>query len=303
MITELQKKELFEIADENRVNFDEPMNKHTTFRIGGNAECFVYVQEIAELAKLIDFCRKEGIPFFLIGRGSNILVSDKGVPGVVAMLGESMSNISVNDTLIVAEAGAALAAVSNAALQNGLTGFEFAAGIPGSVGGALRMNAGAYGGEMAQVVEWVRVLTPDGNIKTLSCEEMEFSYRHSVLKEVPYIALATGIRLDHGDENNIRTEMLELANKRREKQPLEYPSAGSTFKRPQGYFAGKLISEAGLSGARVGDAVVSEKHNGFIVNEGFATADDVKRLMDIVRRKVYENSGVLLEPEVIMVGE
>lgn len=165
------------------------------------------------------------------------------------------------------------------------------------------MNAGAYGGEMSQVVEWVRVLAPDGEIKTLTNEEMRFSYRFSVLQEVDYIALAAGILLEPGDEKAIRMAMFELANRRKEKQPLEYPSAGSTFKRPEGYFAGKLISEAGLSGVRIHDAVVSEKHNGFIVNEGCATAEDVQRLIEIVRRKVYEQSGVLLEPEIIMVGE
>ena len=302
-MTEEQKKELTELIGEENIRYDEPMNKHTTFRIGGNAECFVCVQSTKEMDALTDFCRKEDIPFFLLGKGSNILVGDKGIPGVVAYFGEEMSSITVKENMIIAEAGATLAAVANTALQKGLTGFEFAAGIPGSVGGALRMNAGAYGGEMSQVVEWVRVLAPDGEIKTLTNEEMRFSYRHSVLQELDYIALAAGILLDPGDEKAIRMAMLELANRRKEKQPLEYPSAGSTFKRPEGYFAGKLIAEAGLGGVRIHDAVVSEKHKGFIVNEGCATAEDVKRLIEIVRRKVYEQSGVLLEPEIIMVGE
>ena len=221
----------------------------------------------------------------------------------MAYLGEELCSISVNENLIVAEAGATLAAVAATALKEGLTGFEFAAGIPGTVGGAIRMNAGAYGGDMSQVVKWVRVLEPDGNIRTIAAEEMNFSYRYSILKDVDYIVLAAGIALNCGDEKSIRMSMMELAERRKEKQPLEYPSAGSTFKRPEGYFAGKLISEAGLSGARVGDAVVSEKHNGFIVNEGCATAEDVKRLIETVRKKVYENSGVLLEPEIIFVGE
>ena len=302
-MTEEQKKTLTELLGAENVRFDEPMNRHTTFRIGGNAESFVCVQSTKEMDALTDFCREEDIPFFLLGKGSNILVGDKGIPGVVAYFGEEMSSITVKENMIIAEAGATLAAVANTALQKGLTGCEFAAGIPGSVGGALRMNAGAYGGEMSQVVEWVRVLAPDGEIKTLTKEEMRFAYRYSILKDMDYIALAAGIALEPGDEKAIRMTMLELANRRKEKQPLEFPSAGSTFKRPEGFFAGKLISEAGLSGARIHDAVVSEKHNGFIVNEGFATAEDVKRLIDIVRRKVYEQSGVLLEPEVIMVGE
>lgn len=302
-MNEDQKKKLIELIGEENVVFDEPMNKHTTFRIGGNAESFVRVQSTKEMDVLTDFCRENDIPFFLLGKGSNILVGDNGIPGVVAYFGEEMSSITVKGNMIIAEAGATLAAVANTALQKGLTGFEFAAGIPGSVGGALRMNAGAYGGDMAQVVEWVRVLSPDGEIKTLTNGEMEFGYRYSILKDIPYIALAAGITLETGDEKSIRFAMLELANRRKEKQPLEYPSAGSTFKRPEGYFAGKLISEAGLSGARIHDAVVSEKHNGFIINEGCASAEDVKTLIEIVRRKVYEQSGVLLEPEIIMVGE
>ncbi len=302
-MTGQQINEILSIIESDRVRLNEPMNKHTTFRIGGNAECFVSIQSIDELRELTSLCRRENIPFFLIGKGSNLLVSDKGIPGVVAYLGEELCSISVNENLIVAEAGATLAAVAATALKEGLTGFEFAAGIPGTVGGAIRMNAGAYGGDMSQVVKWVRVLEPDGNIRTIAAEEMNFSYRYSILKDVDYIVLAAGIALNCGDEKSIRMSMMELAERRKEKQPLEYPSAGSTFKRPEGYFAGKLISEAGLSGARAGDAVVSEKHNGFIVNEGCATAEDVKQLIETVRKKVYENSGVLLEPEIIFVGE
>ena len=302
-MTGQQINEILSIIESDRVRLNEPMNKHTTFRIGGNAECFVSIQSIDELRELTSLCRRENIPFFLIGKGSNLLVSDKSIPGVVAYLGEELCSISVNENLIVAEAGATLAAVAATALKEGLTGFEFAAGIPGTVGGAIRMNAGTYGGDMSQIVKWVRVLEPDGNIRTIAAEEMNFSYRYSILKDVDYIVLAAGIALNCGDEKSIRMSMMELAERRKEKQPLEYPSAGSTFKRPEGYFAGKLISEAGLSGARVGDAVVSEKHNGFIVNEGCATAEDVKQLIETVRKKVYENSGVLLEPEIIFVGE
>lgn len=302
-MTEDQKKKLTGMLEDSQVTFDEPMEKHTTFRIGGNAECFVRVGNVEELSALIDFCNREEIPFFFMGKGSNLLVSDNGISGVVATFGEKMCDITVKDGMIIAEAGATLSAVASHALQKGLTGFEFAAGIPGTIGGAIRMNAGAYGGDMSQVVGWVRVLTPDGNIKTILGAHMEFGYRTSILKEVPYIVLACGIQLMPGDEKAIRLTMLELGAKRREKQPLEYPSAGSTFKRPEGYFAGKLIEEAGCRGLGIGDAKVSEKHCGFIINEGNATAKDVSDLIQLVRKKVYDNSGVVLEPEVIFVGD
>ena len=261
------------------------------------------VENVEELGALTDFCKREEIPFFFMGKGSNLLVSDNGISGVVATFGEKMCDITLHEDMIVAEAGATLSAVAGFALQKGLTGFEFAAGIPGSIGGAIRMNAGAYGGDMSQVVGWVRVLTPDGNIKTILGAHMEFGYRTSILKEIPYIVLACGIQLMPGDEKEIRLTMLELGARRREKQPLEYPSAGSTFKRPEGYFAGKLIEEAGCKGLSVGDAKVSEKHCGFVINEGEATAKDVKELIDQVRKKVYETSKVILEPEVIFVGD
>ena len=302
-MTEDQKKKLTHLLEESEIVFDEPMSAHTTFRIGGNAECFVRAQNTEEIAALADFCRREEIPFFFMGKGSNLLVSDAGIAGVVATFGEKMSDIIVKEDMIVAEGGASLSAVASHALQKGLTGFEFAAGIPGSVGGAVRMNAGAYGGEMSQVVAWVRVLTPDGNIKTILGAHLEFGYRTSILKDVPYIVLSCGIQLSPGDEKEIRLTMLELGARRREKQPLEYPSAGSTFKRPEGAFAGKLIEEAGLRGFTVGGAKVSDKHCGFVINEGNATAKDVLTLIEEVRNKVYENSGILLEPEVIFVGE
>ena len=297
------KESFLKLMDGTSVVVDEPMNKHTTFRIGGDADVFVRLNTIEELKDVLHFCHEEDVPFFLLGKGSNLLVGDKGIRGVVATFAEGLSDISFREDLMIAEAGATLAAAANAALQKGFTGLEFAAGIPGSIGGAIRMNAGAYGGEMSHIVEWVRVLAPDGEIKTLSKEEMEFGYRRSVLVRIPYIVLAAGLRLSPGDEKSIRITMMELGKKRKEKQPLEYPSAGSTFKRPEGNFAGKLITEAGLSGLRVGDAVVSPKHNGFIVNEGIATAEDVLTLIETVRKRVYEHSGILLEPEVIFVGD
>lgn len=302
-MTSEQKEKLTNLLGDSTVLFDEPMDKHTTFRIGGKAEAFVRAESIEELSDLRAFCSREEIPFLFIGKGSNILVSDKGISGVVATFGERMCEIRVKDDMIIAEAGATLSAVAGFALQRGLTGMEFAAGIPGSVGGAIRMNAGAYGGDMSQVVGWVRVLEPDGNIKTILGAHMEFGYRTSILKELPYIVLACGIQLMPGDETQVRQTMLELAAKRREKQPLEYPSAGSTFKRPEGFFAGKLIEDAGLRGKKIGGAMVSEKHCGFIINEGNATAKDVTELIEFVRKTVYERFGVLLEPEVIFVGD
>ena len=302
-MTSEQKEKLTNLLGDSAVLFDEPMDKHTTFRIGGKAEAFVRAESIEELSDLRAFCSREEIPFLFIGKGSNILVSDKGISGVVATFGEKMCEIRVKDDMIIAEAGATLSAVAGFALQRGLTGMEFAAGIPGSVGGAIRMNAGAYGGDMSQVVGWVRVLEPDGNIKTILGAHMEFGYRTSILKELPYIVLACGIQLMPGDETQVRQTMLELAAKRREKQPLEYPSAGSTFKRPEGFYAGKLIEDAGLRGKKIGGAMVSEKHCGFIINEGNATAKDVTELIEFVRKTVYERFGVLLEPEVIFVGD
>ena len=298
-----QKEKLKNLLEESEVLFDEPMKSHTTFRIGGCAECFVRIQNIEELTALVEFCRREDIPFFFMGKGSNLLVSDNGIAGVVATFGDGMSDIVVKEDMIIAEGGASLSAVASHALQKGLTGFEFAAGIPGSVGGAVRMNAGAYGGDMSQVVGWVRVLTPDGNIKTILGAHLEFGYRTSILKDVPYIVLSCGIQLMPGDEKQIRITMLELGSRRREKQPLEYPSAGSTFKRPEGNFAGKLIEEAGCKGLSVGGAKVSEKHCGFVINENDATAKDVSELIEEVRKRVYDNSGILLEPEIIFVGE
>ena len=298
-----QKEKLKNLLEESEVLFDEPMKSHTTFRIGGCAECFVRIQNIEELTALVEFCRREDIPFFFMGKGSNLLVSDKGVAGIVASFGDKMCDIIVKEDMIIAEGGASLSAVASHALQKGLTGFEFASGIPGSVGGAVRMNAGAYGSDMSQVVGWVRVLTPDGNIKTILGAHLGFGYRTSILKDIPYIVLSCGIQLMPGDEKQIRLTMLELGARRREKQPLEYPSAGSTFKRPEGNYAGKLIEEAGCKGLSVGGAKVSEKHCGFVINEKDATAKDVSELIEEVRKRVYDSSGILLEPEVIFVGE
>lgn len=292
-----------EIAGADSVFMDEPMSSHTTFRIGGEAEVFVKIKEEAAFIKLIQQLNKFEIPYYIIGNGSNLLVGDKGIQGVVIETSGSFHEIHVDGDVIEAQAGALLSQVANVAKDNGLTGLEFAAGIPGTIGGALVMNAGAYDGEMKMVVESVKVVSKKGEIMILDNDTMEFSYRHSVLKEYPFVALSTRLKLQKGDTEAIVDKMKDLAMKRREKQPLEFPSAGSTFKRPEGNFAGKLIMDAGLRGYRVGGAQVSEKHCGFVVNVGGATASDVVELMDSVSETVKDRFNVELEPEVIFLGE
>ena len=297
-------KQLSELLPLAEILYDEPMSKHTTFRVGGAADVFVRIASEEQLKVLIPELVKGEIPYYVIGKGSNLLVGDKGFRGVVIQLDEAFENIKVNNNIVTACAGASMAKIAKTALQNSLTGFEFAAGIPGCVGGGVIMNAGAYGGEMKDVVSKVRVLCKDGNIKEYTNEEMCFGYRFSALKNKPeYIVLEVEIILEPGNEEEILAKMQDLAKRRKDKQPLEYPSAGSTFKRPEGYFAGKLIGDAGLSGYSVGDAEVSEKHNGFVINRGNATAADVRTLIETIQCKVYEQFGVNLEREVIYLGE
>lgn len=286
----------------------ENMSAHTTFHTGGAADIFVEINTAAELGMVLKLLNAEGISklnsdFYLLGNGSNLLVSDKGLRGVVLHLSKRYSRIEVCNHTLVCEAGATLAAIARRACEESLTGFEFAAGIPGSLGGAIVMNAGAYGGEMKQVVQSVRLMTFDGAVIEKSTEEMNFSYRHSLVKEQPLIVLDATIALEAGNQQEIKAKMEELAYRRRDKQPLEYPSAGSTFKRPEGYFAAKLIEEAGLRGFSVGDAQVSEKHCGFVVNRNSASAADVYTLIKEVQKRVKKTSGVTLEPEVILLGE
>lgn len=297
-------KDLFlDILDENRIKFDEPLSNHTTFRVGGPANIFVTVCDACELSKTIKASKEAGIPYYLLGKGSNVLVGDKGFRGVIITLGGEMSDIKVTEETMNVGAGVSLADAARYAMKNSLTGLEFAGGIPGSIGGALYMNAGAYGGEMSQVVESVDALDSDGNIVRIDGKDMKFGYRHSILKEKEMTALGCVIRLQRGNEREIQEKMQELAFKRKEKQPLEYPSAGSTFKRPEGYFAGKLIEDSGLGGYTVGGAEVSMKHKGFVINKNNATAKDIKQLIEDVQRIVLEKQGVKLEPEVIMLGE
>lgn len=286
----------------NRVLVGEPMSRHTTFRIGGPAAWYCMPQTIEEIAQVTALCRREKLPFHVMGNGSNLLFRDSGYDGVVIDMTKGFRRMSVCGTRLMAEAGVLLGTLARGALEAGLTGLEFAAGIPGSVGGALAMNAGAYGGEMKQVVESARVLTGEGEIRVLTKEEMDLSYRHSAIRTEGWTVLNAVFCLERGEESAIRDRMEELAARRREKQPLEYPSAGSTFKRPEGDFAARLIDGAGLKGLTVGGAQVSEKHAGFVINRGGATADDVLTLCEEIRRRVRERSGIELELEVEVIG-
>ncbi len=294
---------LAQLTAEKNVLTDEPMKKHVTFRVGGAADYFVSPESAEEVQKIILLCKEAGMPYYILGNGSNLLVSDHGYRGVIIQIYKSMSEVSVKGELVTAQAGALLSAIAAKAAEESLTGFEFASGIPGTIGGAAVMNAGAYGGEMKDVLEQVTVLTKEGELLTLPREELEMGYRTSRVARNQYIVLEAVIRLTHGEQKQIRETMNELKEKRTTKQPLEYPSAGSTFKRPEGYFAGKLIEDAGLRGFQVGGAQVSEKHCGFVINKDNATAAEVRELIRQVSERVKANSGVTLEPEVKMLGE
>ena len=291
--------ELQNVMGGSGIFMQEPMKKHTTFRVGGPADVLVQPDETA-LAAILALCRQYHVSYSFIGNGSNLLVGDKGIRGVVIEMTDPMGNIEVDGTKITAQAGAMLSKIANTAASNGLGGMEFAAGIPGSVGGAVVMNAGAYGGEMKDIIEKVYVLDENGAQLELDRDALDLGYRHSCIPEKKYIVTKVVLELVPRNEAEIRSEMKELNEKRAEKQPLQYPSAGSTFKRPEGYFAGKLIMDAGLRGYQVGGAQVSEKHCGFVINKGDATAADICQLM---RDKVQAQFGVVLEPEVKMIGE
>ena len=281
----------------------EPMRKHTTFRIGGPADFYLCPHSAKEIQKTVAICREEELPYFILGNGSNLLVSDQGYRGVVIQLWKNVSDILVEGCRIRAKAGASLAKIAGEALEEGLTGMEFAAGIPGTLGGAVVMNAGAYGGEMKDILQEALVMDEQGEIFTLKKEELHLGYRTSIIKEKGYIVLAAALELKPGDRKEIKEKMDELKQRRVEKQPLDMPSAGSTFKRPEGYFAGKLIMDAGLRGFSVGGAQISEKHCGFVVNTGKATANDVLTLIREVQKRVRDKFGVELETEVKFLGE
>lgn len=282
---------------------NEPMRKHTTFRIGGPADFYLCPHSAKEIQKTVAICREEELPYFILGNGSNLLVSDQGYRGVVIQLWKNVSDILVEGCRIRAKAGASLAKIAGKALEEGLTGMEFAAGIPGTLGGAVVMNAGAYGGEMKDILQEALVMDEQGEIFTLKKEELHLGYRTSIIKEKGYIVLAAALELKPGDRKEIKEKMDELKQRRVEKQPLDMPSAGSTFKRPEGYFAGKLIMDAGLRGFSVGGAQISEKHCGFVVNTGKATANDVLTLIREVQKRVRDKFGVELETEVKFLGE
>lgn len=294
--------ELQNVMGGSGIFMEEPMKKHTTFRVGGPADVLVQPDETA-LEAILALCRQYHVSYSFIGNGSNLLVGDKGIRGVVIEMTEPMGNIEVQGTRITAQAGAMLSKIANTAASNGLGGMEFAAGIPGSVGGAVVMNAGAYGGEMKDIIERVYVLDENGAQLELDRDALDLGYRHSCIPEKKYIVTKVVLELVPRDEVEIRSKMKDLNEKRAEKQPLQYPSAGSTFKRPEGYFAGKLIMDAGLRGYQVGGAQVSEKHCGFVINKGDATAADICQLMRDVSDKVQAQFGVVLEPEVKMIGE
>lgn len=311
---------LCEAVGSGQIRKQEPMAAHTTFCTGGPAAWFVEVGEKNALRDTVLLCREQKVPFYILGNGSNLLVSSKGYDGVMIKLvgeflscevegedirGGKLSEISDrygNMVSIRAGAGLLLSRIGRMALENSLSGFEFASGIPGTLGGAVVMNAGAYGGEMKDILSSVCVMTENGEIKELSLEDLDLSYRHSCILEKGYIVLSARMNFRYGDTGEIESKMQDLAARRREKQPLEYPSAGSTFKRPEGYFAGKLIEDAELKGFSIGGAQVSEKHAGFVINRDHAVPEDVRQLIREVQRKVLETSGVFLEPEVKFLG-
>mgnify|MGYP004508915227 FL=1 len=290
-------------AGGENVRRQEPMSLHTTFRIGGPADLFVMPGSIQAVADSIRICKETQTPYAVIGNGSNLLVSDAGYRGVIIQIGRNLNQITGNGEEIRAQAGAMLSVIAKTALLESLTGFEFASGIPGTLGGAVVMNAGAYGGEMKDVLTEVTVLTREGEIRTIPAEKLELGYRTSLAAKNGWIILEAVLRFQKGDAEAIRSRMEELKVQRVTKQPLDLPSAGSTFKRPEGYFAGKLIMDAGLRGFTVGGAQISEKHCGFVVNKGGATAEDVRNLICAVQKKVQEDAGVKLEPEVKFLGE
>lgn len=281
----------------------EPMKNHTTFRIGGPADALALPKTPEEVAEVVRFCHEHAQPYYVLGNGSNLLVSDEGYRGLVLQLYRNFNDIQVNGETITVQAGSMLAAVARTAYQTGLTGLEFASGIPGTIGGAVVMNAGAYGGEMKNVLKEVTVLTKEGEVLVIPAKALELGYRTSVIPKNGWIVLGAVLQLEKGDQEQILARMEELKEQRITKQPLDLPSAGSTFKRPEGYFAGKLIMDAGLRGFTVGGAQVSEKHCGFVVNRGNATAADVWELICEVKRRVKEMTGVELEPEVKLLGD
>lgn len=279
---------------------NEPLSKYTSFRIGGNADAVIKPNSAECAAETINYCRENGVPYYLLGRGSNVLISDKGLRGLVIIISDAFSGISADGERLICDAGASLHKICIATKELSLSGLEFAYGIPGTVGGALYMNAGAYGGEMKDVVEYCDFLDESGNVRRLSAQELDLSYRHSFFTGKNCVILRVALKLKKGDRNAVAEKMSELIGKRRNSQPLDYPSAGSTFKRPEGDFAARLIEASGLKGYSCGDAEVSTKHSGFVINKGNASFSDVMSVINGVKEKVYGDSGIMLECEVLI---
>lgn len=296
-------KQLTEILPGDRISRQEPLWKHTTFQIGGPADFYAEPRDEQELISLVTLARNEGVPYFLLGRGSNLLVNDLGYRGLVIHIGSSLDRVSIQETKVTAQSGILLSRLAKQLLDAELTGFEFAAGIPGSLGGAVYMNAGAYGGEMKDILVRVKALRPDGEIVVLPAESLRLSYRDSIFQHEELYILEAELVLKSGDKKLIQARMQELSEQRQEKQPLSMPSAGSVFKRPPGYYAGALISDCHLRGVRIGGAQVSEKHAGFIVNAGGATAQDVIHLIRYIQKQVEDTFHVLLKPELRILDE
>lgn len=290
-----------EISEDVKIN--EEMKNHTTFRIGGPADIFVSVKSAEEIIRILEACNESKTPCMVMGNGSNMLVSDKGIRGVVIHVGSNMSGCRIDGETVYAEAGILMSALAKKILEAELTGFEFAAGIPGTLGGGIYMNAGAYGGELKDIIDEVTYIDENNEIKTSKNDELEFGYRHSIFETGKYVILSCTMKLKKGNFEEIKAQMADFTKRRNDKQPVSMPSAGSTFKRPEGYFAGKLIQDCGLMGYSIGGAQVSEKHAGFVVNKGGATADNVLKLIEHIQKTVMDKFGVWLEPEVRLIGD
>ena len=295
--------ELFKDKDFGEILFDEPMKNHTSFKIGGPADVLIIPDKEEDVVEAIKYCRENGLKHFIMGNGTNLLVKDTGIRGAVIKIANGFDKIDIKGDRIYCQSGALLKKVADFCLEHSLTGFEFACGIPGTVGGAITMNAGAYGGEMKDIVYKVRALDQENRIVELSNEKMNFRYRASSVTDQNLVVLGVEYKLQKGEYSAIEEKMKDLTNRRVTKQPLEYPSAGSTFKRPEGYFAGKLIDDAGLRGVRFGDAQVSEKHCGFVINAGQATFEEVFTLIKTIQKVVHDKFNVMLEPEVKIIGD
>ncbi|WP_265444020.1 UDP-N-acetylmuramate dehydrogenase [Acetivibrio straminisolvens] len=301
-------KELFvgrikEIVGSENVKLDEPMKNHTSFKVGGPADILVTPVSVLQLSQLMKFCKSENVPVFVMGNGTNLIVKDKGIRGVVIKIYDNLNEFTVKDDIITAYAGVLLSKISMAAYENGLAGLEFASGIPGTLGGAVAMNAGAYGGEMKDVIIETEFMDRDGEIRVIRNDEHQFGYRTSLIQKLSGIVIKSSMKLKKGNKEEIKALMDDLTKRRQDKQPLEMPSAGSVFKRPEGYFAGKLIEDCGLRGYRIGGAEVSNKHCGFIVNSGNAKAKDILDLIQYIQNTVKMKFGVEMQTEVRIVGE